>query len=153
VTTEPAMPPRDPATDVGAGPVGTAPTGDGPIGAPPLGHPAAGDVPTGDSGVRAASARLDELPGLPVAEHVAVFEEVHRMLAGILAELDAADGAEGSGPGGVVSAGARPPGPARPGQPPRPGVPGQPAGRSWPGAAPGGGPRPGPPLPGLGGPR
>ncbi|MBL7494560.1 hypothetical protein I6A62_42235 [Frankia sp. AgW1.1] len=109
--------------------------------------------PAGEDGLRAASARLSELPGLPVAEHVAVFEEVHRLLSGTLAELDAAEGVEGAGPGGAVAAGARPPGPHRPGQPPRPGAPGQPAGRPWPGGAPGGGPRPGPPLPGPGGPR
>ncbi|MBL7502604.1 hypothetical protein I6A84_30735 [Frankia sp. CNm7] len=97
-----------------------------------------GDVPVGDDGLRAASARLAELPGLPVAEHVAVFEEVNRLLAGTLAELDAADGGE---PAGSV--------PARSGGSGQPARPGQ-FGRPGPGAAPVGRPRPGPPMPGPG---
>lgn len=70
---------------------------------------------TGDEGVRDASARLAALPRLPVAEHVAVFEDVHRLLVGSLAQLDAADGAEQAAP-----AAARP-GPAVPGPRPAPG--------------------------------
>jgi hypothetical protein len=49
-------------------------------------------VESGEAGVRAATERLAQLPGLPVAEHVAVFEDVHRLLSGTLADLDAADG-------------------------------------------------------------
>ncbi|OHV65966.1 hypothetical protein [Pseudofrankia sp. BMG5.36] len=98
----------------------------------------------GDEGVRAASAGLAALPGLPVAEHVAVFEEVNRLLVGTLAELDASEDAEQGG-----AASARPGGPARPGEPARPGpagAPGRPGGQ--PRAIPGGLPRPGPPRPG-----
>ncbi|MQA94090.1 MAG: hypothetical protein GEV11_05370 [Streptosporangiales bacterium] len=41
-----------------------------------------------DPQVAAALARLEELGALPVAEHVAVFEDVHRRLAGVLGSLD-----------------------------------------------------------------
>ncbi|WP_157488687.1 hypothetical protein [Pseudofrankia sp. DC12] len=127
MTTEPAMPPRELASG-----------------------PGGGAAPAGEDGLWAARARLGELPSLPVAEHVAVFEDVHRLLSGTLTELDAAEGAEGAGPGGITGG---PPTPViRPGQPPRPGTPSRPAGRPWPGGVPGS-PRPGPPLPGPGGPR
>ncbi|SBW26315.1 hypothetical protein [Protofrankia symbiont of Coriaria ruscifolia] len=43
------------------------------------------DVP---DDVRAALAQVDRLPALPVSVHVAVFEEVHRLLDGVLADLD-----------------------------------------------------------------
>ncbi|WP_322762632.1 hypothetical protein [Frankia sp. Cr2] len=43
------------------------------------------DVP---DDVRGALARVDRLPALPVSAHVAVFEEVHRLLDGVLADLD-----------------------------------------------------------------
>ena len=36
----------------------------------------------------AAAERLTRLAGLPVAEHVAVFDEVHRLLQDALATLD-----------------------------------------------------------------
>lgn len=135
MTTEPGMPPPNPATgvDTGSGGVGSGPSGDG---------------------LLAASARLAELPGLPVTDHVAVFEDVHRLLAGTLAELDAADGPEapagGMAPGGaaparVAAAGTASAAPASP----RPG-PSQSHPRApWAG----GGPRPGAPRPGPGGPR
>jgi hypothetical protein len=38
--------------------------------------------------VDAALARLDDLAGLPVTEHRAVFEDVHRRLRDVLGELD-----------------------------------------------------------------
>ncbi len=52
---------------------------------------------TGEPRVDAALARLDELPDLPVTEHRAVFEHVHRSLSEVLGELDtgAPPGAEG----------------------------------------------------------
>jgi hypothetical protein len=43
---------------------------------------------TGESKVDEALARLDELAELPVAEHPAVFEQVHRRLRDVLGELD-----------------------------------------------------------------
>ena len=43
---------------------------------------------TGEPRVDAALARLDELPELPVTEHRAVFERVHRSLGEVLGELD-----------------------------------------------------------------
>jgi hypothetical protein len=43
---------------------------------------------TGEPRVDAALARLDELPELPVTEHRAVFEHVHRSLSEVLGELD-----------------------------------------------------------------
>jgi hypothetical protein len=43
---------------------------------------------TGDPRVDAVLARLDELEGLPVTEHRAVFEDVHRRLRDVLGELD-----------------------------------------------------------------
>ncbi len=39
-------------------------------------------------GVHAARARLAELTDLPVAEHLAAYEEVHRLLQEPLASLD-----------------------------------------------------------------
>jgi hypothetical protein len=44
--------------------------------------------PTGEPRVDAALERLDELEGLPVTEHRAVFEDVHRRLRDVLGELD-----------------------------------------------------------------
>lgn len=49
----------------------------------------AGERPaTGEPRVDAALTRLDELEGLPVTEHRAVFEDVHRRLRDVLGELD-----------------------------------------------------------------
>jgi hypothetical protein len=59
---------------------------------------------TGDARVDDAVARLDDLAGLPVAEHVAVFEYVHERLTEALGDLDVhapARSADASpGPGG-----------------------------------------------------
>ncbi|HTS97945.1 MAG TPA: hypothetical protein VMI33_15135 [Streptosporangiaceae bacterium] len=44
---------------------------------------------TGEPRVDAALARLDDLAGRPVAEHRAIFEDVHRRLRDVLGELDA----------------------------------------------------------------
>ncbi|WP_119730749.1 hypothetical protein [Thermomonospora amylolytica] len=44
--------------------------------------------PTGDERVDAALGRLAGLAGLPVADHVQVFEEVHRGLQDVLASVD-----------------------------------------------------------------
>lgn len=54
---------------------------------------------TGEPRVDAALAKLDDLPAMPVTEHRAVFEDVHRRLRDVLGELDAgqrpdAEGAE-----------------------------------------------------------
>ena len=43
---------------------------------------------TGDARVDDAVARLDDLTGLPVAEHLAVFEYVHERLTEALGDLD-----------------------------------------------------------------
>ena len=55
---------------------------------------------TGDARVDEAVARLDELAGLPTAEHPAVFEYVHERLTEALGDLDVRDqaGPEGQGP-------------------------------------------------------
>ncbi len=57
---------------------------------------------TGEPRVDAALAKLDDLAGMPVTEHRAVFEDVHRRLRDVLGELDAgqlpdAEGAENAG--------------------------------------------------------
>jgi hypothetical protein len=63
---------------------------------------------TGESRVDEALAKLDELAGLPVTEHPAVFEQVHRRLREVLGELDSGE------PGGAGAAGRPgPPGPGR----------------------------------------
>jgi hypothetical protein len=52
-------------------------------------HPAAAQhVATGDTRVDAALTLLDRLPGLPVAEHPNLFEQVHAQLSDVLGELD-----------------------------------------------------------------
>jgi hypothetical protein len=43
---------------------------------------------TGDARVDDAVARLDDLAGLPLAEHLAVFEHVHERLTEALGDLD-----------------------------------------------------------------
>ena len=59
---------------------------------------------TGDARVDDAVARLDDLAGLPVAEHLAVFEYVHERLTEALGDLDvhapARSGNAPPGPGG-----------------------------------------------------
>jgi hypothetical protein len=59
---------------------------------------------TGEPRVDAALARLDELAGLPVTEHRAIFEDVHRRLRDVLGELDTRDP---SSPADVSGAGRR----------------------------------------------
>jgi len=76
--------------------------GAGPAG--PRGRPAArGRATTGDARVDDAVARLDDLAGLPLAEHLAVFEYVHERLTEALGDLDvhapARAGNRSSGPG------------------------------------------------------
>lgn len=44
--------------------------------------------PTGDERVDAAVERLGEVPRRPPAEHVAIYEDVHRRLQDSLADLD-----------------------------------------------------------------
>jgi hypothetical protein len=59
---------------------------------------------TGDARVDDAVARLDDLAGLPVAEHLAVFEYVHERLTEALGDLDVhapvRSGDVSPGPGG-----------------------------------------------------
>jgi hypothetical protein len=62
---------------------------------------------TGETRVDDALAKLDELAGLPVTEHPAVFEQVHRRLREVLGELDSG----APGPGAPSGPGA--PGPGR----------------------------------------
>lgn len=50
--------------------------------------PAAGVPSTGEPRVDAALAPLRRLPGLPVAEHADVYDEVHRGLQDALADPD-----------------------------------------------------------------
>ena len=57
----------------------SAQPGDHPVGAPPA---------TGDPRVDEALAGLAGIAGQPPAEHVAVYEEVHRRLQDTLADLD-----------------------------------------------------------------
>jgi hypothetical protein len=61
-------------------------------------RPVTGQRPaTGDPRVDDAVARLDDLAGLPVAEHPAVFEHVQQRLAEALGDLDARDRAAPDG--------------------------------------------------------
>lgn len=64
----------------------------------------AGTLPaTGDAGVDDAVRSLGDLGALPVADHPAIFEEVHRRLAEALGEMDghgaAPRGDDPAGPG------------------------------------------------------
>jgi hypothetical protein len=52
-------------------------------------EPAGPRPATGDSRVDEAVSRLDDLAGLPVAEHPAIFERVHEGLTEALGDLDA----------------------------------------------------------------
>lgn len=61
---------------------------------------------TGDARVDEAVVRLDDLAGLPIAEHLAVFEHVHERLTEALGDLDVHAPAH---------AGDQPPGPGAPG--------------------------------------
>jgi hypothetical protein len=66
------------------------------------GQPGGPRPATGEPRVDAALARLDELPGRPVSEHRAIFEDVHRRLRDVLGELDtrepSPEDARGAGP-------------------------------------------------------
>jgi hypothetical protein len=96
-----------PPGEIAPGWVGPAPAADGRAavapagpqapagaqGAGPLGGMRGPMVPrprpsTGDARVDDAVARLDDLAGLPVAEHLAVFEYVHERLTEALGDLD-----------------------------------------------------------------
>jgi hypothetical protein len=94
--------PQPPGQEAGAGPAAQAagpagqaagpesPVRDAPTVTDGLARQA-GERPavTGEPRVDAALARLDELPELPVTEHRAVFEHVHKSLTDVLGELDA----------------------------------------------------------------
>jgi hypothetical protein len=55
---------------------------------------------TGDSRVDEAVSQMEDLAGLPVAEHPAIFERVHRSLTEALGDLDAHErAAPDGGPG------------------------------------------------------
>ena len=43
---------------------------------------------TGDARVDAATARLEEVPDLPTADHVAVYDDVHRRLQDALSDAE-----------------------------------------------------------------
>jgi hypothetical protein len=58
---------------------------------------------TGHPRVDAALARLGELEGLPVTEHRAVFEDVHRRLRDVLGELDTGQPLEAGHAAGTTS--------------------------------------------------
>jgi hypothetical protein len=53
---------------------------------------AGGSPGTGEPRVDAALRLLDRLPGLPVAEHPELFEQVHAQLTDVLGELDSGAG-------------------------------------------------------------
>lgn len=123
-----------------------------------------------DDLVRAALRQLAALPGTPIAGHVAVFEEVHGLLAETLAGLDDDAGGSGARPSGDRRAGSdageprpmpapgavgRPGGPGSPGMTVSTGSAGSPGAVGRPGPVGSGGrPRPGPPSgPGGYGPR
>ena len=82
------------AAEAGAAEAGTAEAGTVQTGTAEAETAETGTVPaeqrpvTGEPRVDAALARLDELPELPVTEHRAVFEHVHRSLSEVLGELD-----------------------------------------------------------------
>ncbi len=62
---------------------------------------------TGEARVDAALAGLDDLPVLPVTEHPAVFEQVHRRLREVLGELDTGPGGGAASPGSAGPAAAQ----------------------------------------------
>ena len=64
------------------------------------GQPAGGIPGTGDPRVDGALAGLGELAGRPVAEHPAVFEQVHQRLREVLGELDGRPPGAAAGRGG-----------------------------------------------------
>ncbi|MWA00262.1 hypothetical protein F8568_007725 [Actinomadura sp. LD22] len=97
----------EPAATPGPAPVPPAEAGGGepglPAGPPP--------EPTGDPRVDEAVARLGELAGRPVAEHVEIFEDVHQRLQDLLA---GAERASAQGPSVQAGPAVPPPRPAFP---------------------------------------
>jgi hypothetical protein len=68
----------------------------------PAPAPGGQQAAAGDPRVDAALARLGDLAGLPVTEHPAVFNDMHRRLEDVLDELDTgqvADPDQGAAPG------------------------------------------------------
>jgi hypothetical protein len=55
------------------------------------------DEDTGEARVDQVIAGLDRLPGLPLDEHVAVYEDAHARLRQVLSELDSGPAAEPDG--------------------------------------------------------
>jgi hypothetical protein len=84
---DPGLPPADREPDAGLPEGGPAEAGPAEAGSAEA-RPAGQRPVTGEPRVDAALARLDELPDLPVTEHRAVFEHVHRSLSEVLGELD-----------------------------------------------------------------
>jgi hypothetical protein len=79
--------------ETGLAETGTAGTGPAEAAQPDAGQQAAAGFPrTGEPRVDAALKLLDRLPGLPVAEHPELYEQVHAQLAGVLGELDSGAG-------------------------------------------------------------
>jgi hypothetical protein len=76
---------------------------------PATAGPAAPSATTGDSRVDQAVSRLDELAGLPVTQHPAVFEYVHERLTEALGDTDG-HGRPGTGTPGQQAGGADEPG-------------------------------------------
>jgi hypothetical protein len=117
--TRPAAGSPAPAAEI---PAREPPSKNGPVAASGMAGkgPAERRPATGEPRVDAALARLDELPELPVTEHRAVFEHVHRSLSEVLGELDAglplggaeagdardAEGADGKGDSAETARGA-----------------------------------------------
>ena len=63
---------------------------------------------TGEPRVDAALASMGRLALLPVGEHAAVFEQVHRGLREVLGELDGGPGETGGSTGGSSGSAGRP---------------------------------------------
>jgi hypothetical protein len=101
-TEELGLRPPDTAEDTAGGPAEEP----GPEPDIPVDVPEETDEPrsaTGEPRVDAALARLDELEGLPVTEHRAVFEDVHRRLRDVLGELDTGQPREAGDAAGAAS--------------------------------------------------
>jgi hypothetical protein len=79
----------DQARPGGTGPAGDDPAGDDPVDGEQMAAAAAASSPgTGSPRVDAALRLLDQLPGLPVAEHAPVFERVRAELTDVLGDTD-----------------------------------------------------------------
>jgi hypothetical protein len=86
----------DPTTDEAEVAVGLAPPDEAPL-AERDEAPADEDLVAGKGPVATAVARLDSLADLPPAEHVEVYEDVHRVLQDALADAAHDSGGDGSG--------------------------------------------------------